>query len=103
MKVTKENLEKLPESERLLMSSLLDDIEEINTTISGSGKELYIDRQDYHDEYSPERTDPCPDYYGYYRIIGIGLFGDIGWPVKIDDLDYEILVIADIVRYIWKH
>ena len=66
MQVTKENLNLLPEKERDYVKNLLDyDLQEINSFNKGV---FTIHWQEYHDEYSPERTDPCPDFYGMYYI-----------------------------------
>ena len=66
MQITKENLNSLPEKERNYVKNLLDyDLEEINSFHKGV---FTLHWQDYHDEYSPERTDPCPDFYGMYYI-----------------------------------
>lgn len=66
MQVTKENLNLLPEKERDYVKNLLDyDLEEINSFNKGV---FTLHWQDYHDEYSSERTDPCPDFYGMYYI-----------------------------------
>jgi len=67
MKVTKDNYKEIiPEKDQWLILALLDDaLVDVNKYTDDN---LYIDWQDYHDEYSPERTDPCPDYYGYYTL-----------------------------------
>lgn len=66
MQVTKENLNLLPEKERDYVKNLLNyNLEEINSFHKGV---FTLHWQDYHDEYSPERTDPCPDFYGMYYI-----------------------------------
>lgn len=66
MQITKENLNLLPEKERDYVKNLLDyDLQEINSFNKGI---FTLHWQDYHDEYSPERTDPCPDFYGMYYI-----------------------------------
>lgn len=67
MKITPNNINELPisEKEKNLLTALLVDLEEINEICK---KNLYIDWQNWHNEYSPERVDPCPDYYGYYTI-----------------------------------
>ena len=85
MKVTEFTLCKLPRKEQRLLAALLNDLEEINLSEVGlfNNKLLHIDWQDYHNEYSPERVDPCPDYYGYYtlrnpdnEVIGIEMDAD---------------------------
>lgn len=67
MEVTTENITTIPltSHEQGLLKALMSDLEEINLK---SEKRYYIDWQDWHNEYSPERTDPCPDFYGYYTI-----------------------------------
>lgn len=52
---------------RGLLTSLLLDIAEFNNQID-ENKHIYIDYENEHTEYSPERTDPCPDYYGCFRL-----------------------------------
>ena len=66
MKVTKESINDLPITirEKRLLNALLIDLKDINKFCPG----IYIEYIDKHTEYSPERTDPCPDYYGYYRL-----------------------------------
>ncbi len=96
MKLTKDNIAKINVSDEVKKSLILDltDIDEINTI---SGKDFYINWQDYHDEYSPERTDPCPDYYGYFSIRELGSpFDNIGEPcANEEELQSLILVIYD--------
>ena len=65
MIIIKKNIYKLPKHEQVVIESLLKDLDEIN--LYGE-RYLRLDWQDYHDEYSPERVDPCPDYYGYYTL-----------------------------------
>ena len=66
MRLTEGNFRNIiPVEEQLLFDSLLDDLDDINKYTEDI---LYVDWQDYHDEYSCERTDPCPDYYGYYTL-----------------------------------
>lgn len=97
MKLSKENILTLPVSkeDRKLLISLCDDIEEINRI---SGLELYIDWQDFHDEYSVERTDPCPDYYGYYsiRTENGNIIGSD--PCNIQDLDETCCSIYSVIE-----
>ena len=77
----------ISDKERTLLNALLKDIDEINQY---SEKSIYIDWQSYHNTYSPELTDPCPDYYGYYSLRfeeeGV-MFGDF---MTIDELDEHI-------------
>lgn len=91
MRVTRENIEMIPESERGIIRALLLDIDEINSFIRHGV--LSIDWQDYHDTYSPERTDPCPDYYGSYRIYKND--NPLGIPMDYDTLDTCICLLYD--------
>lgn len=73
MKITTENINDLniSHSNKSLLKALLIDIEELNNLVDNVNqdyKKLYIDFQDWHNEYSEERTDPCPDYYGCYTL-----------------------------------
>ena len=52
---------------RGLLASLLFDIAELNNQID-ERKHIYIDYENEHTEYSPERTDSCPDYCGMFRL-----------------------------------
>lgn len=106
MKITKDNLKDIfiikNTKDITLLYALLDDINEINDKLT-SDKQLYIDIQDYHDEYSPERTDPCPDYYGYYSIRTENEpYEIIGDYYDINDLDNAILIINNFINLIGK-
>ena len=54
MKLTKLNYDIVPEKEQGLLLALLNDIDGNDVM----PRELEIHWQDWHDEYSPERTDP---------------------------------------------
>ena len=82
MRIIKENICELPESEQKLIENLLEDLDEINLY---GGKYLDLNWQDYHNEYSPERVDPCPDYYGYYTLTNYGEI--VGVEMDLDTLD----------------
>lgn len=92
----------LPEKERDLISSLLDEIREINKSVNNHRNYFYdltIDWQDYHNEYSPERVDPCPDYYSYYSLVeGNKVIGD---KMTIEELDNAIFIIKEFIESIW--
>lgn len=86
MEITKKNFKEfIPQDEQLLLSSLFDDLDDVNKY---SDKKLYIDWQHWHDEYSCERTDPCPDYYGYYTLRFKGIPEEtVGCQMTISELD----------------
>lgn len=96
MKITKENLDKLPIIERPLVEALLNDLETINSL---GTKKLYIDWQDWHNEYSPERTDPCPDYYGYYTLRFVSNNDIVGVEMDLDTLDTVMCVLYNYLEY----
>ena len=97
MKVTLKNIEDIPIScqEQNLLTVLLKDLEEINNNIPNLEiHEIYIDWIDKHTEYSPERVDPCPDYYGYYRLWQGNK--TLGIEMDLETLDYVMCVLNDI-------
>lgn len=95
MKITKENYKIVPKEERKILVSLLDDLDYMNQK---SKSELFIDWQDYHDEYSSERTDPCPDYYGMYTIRSIEQpYEILGVEMDIHDLDNSICLLYNYI------
>ena len=83
------NIESVQENKKLLIA-LLKDLDEINRKTKNT---YYIYVQDYHNEYSPERTDPCPDYFGYFKIVIIEnneiiyYFGEF---MTVNDLDFML-------------
>ena len=97
MKVTIENhIETLPSEDLLLFTALLQDLAEINSKISSP---LYIDYNLNHTEYSPEWTDPCPDYYGMYSLRPENnpseLIGDY---MTLQDLDMALFIVCDFLN-----
>lgn len=96
MIVTLDNLHKLPEKDRGIVCSLMLDVEEINMSDSSIGH-IDIEWIDTHTEYSAERVDPCPDYYGMYRIYRDGTY--LGCEMDLDTLDSAICVLHNYVIY----
>ena len=74
-----------------LLISLLDDLEIIN---SQHNTNIELHQVDKHTEWSPERTDPCPDYYGMYYLYIPETKETIGDYMYIDDLN-ETMYILD--------
>ena len=98
MIITRENFDKIvPQKERNLIKSLLDDLDEIN--LKSNLTDIYIDWQDWHNEYSPEWTDPCPDYYGYYTLRNKVTKEMIGIEMTIKDLD---MFLCGLYNYIFN-
>lgn len=86
MKIERDNISKLPINEQKRVLSLLRDIDDINAISKIS---IYIDWQDFHDNWSDG-----PDYYGYYRLK---TFQDepIGLELDIETLDDCLCVLYD--------
>ena len=103
MRIDIENYKEVPKKERKQLYALLVDIEELNNLLEELGLEnrkLYIDWQDYHNEYSEERTDPCPDYYGYYRLkFENDHLESVGVEMDIDTLDSVLCSFINFLEY----
>lgn len=101
MKVTLENIKDITyfsndkrsvEDCQHLLESLLEDIMDLNTILDNHNEQyrhIYIDYYDEHtDGYSPERTEPCPDYYGYFNIrFENKPYETVGPIIDLDELD----------------
>lgn len=95
------NIDRLPEKlmeAKGLIKSLLEDLKEINRH---TDKMIFIEYQDWHDEYSPERTDPCPDYYGCFWLKAEN--ETLGEPMTLEQLDSALLLLNDFVKYACKY
>lgn len=103
MRITKENLNDIEVSEEIRQHLKwdLDDIREINLICK---EELfYLDWQEFHNEYSCERTDPCPDYYGYFSIRRVSDNDLIGLECATEDeLQTSICVLSDTCETLLK-
>lgn len=94
------NLDRLPESLlpiKSRLSALLKDLKEINRHTK---RMIFIEYQDWHDEYSVERVEPCPDYYGYYRLKAENEI--IGEEMTLDELDSALMLISNYQEYASK-
>ena len=99
MKVTKENIKDIKyianyfnvETGKNILESLLIDLLELNTELENNGekhRQLYIDYIDEYTEYSPERTDPCPDLYGYFYLkFEKNPYMNVGDVMDLNELD----------------
>ena len=99
MRVTEENIQTLPICgyDKGLLKSILVDVEEINHNASCFKYDIYIDWIDQHTEYSPERTDPCPDYYGMYRVRREDNNDTLGIEMTLSDLDMALCLLHNYV------
>ena len=64
-------------------------------------RKIYIDYETEHTEYSPERTDPCPDFYGCFTLRYENYPDEtIGDPMTIDELDNALFILNDFLQKI---
>ena len=111
MKVTKETIKNIKYVEGYhninvahnILDSLLIDIAEINLMLeknNQSYKKIYIDYEDKHTEYSPERTDPCPDFYGLFSLrFEKNHYETAGDMMMLNELDDAICVLSNFVEF----
>ena len=107
MKVTKENVGNITyysgtkrqiTSCATLLEALLSDLETLNA-LSQKNYGLYISYEDVHTVYSPERTDPCPDYYGYFTLRWENEPSEIvGVEMTLEELDGVLCALCDFVE-----
>lgn len=98
MRITRENIDFIPVSDRekRLLKALLDDIDDINEL--KIQPEIYITWIDEHTEYSPERVESCPDYYGMYSIRMEGRDDTVGVEMDIDTLDISLCLLCEYIE-----
>ena len=96
MILTEDKIDTLPISDydKGLLKALLIDLEEINHNLPLKASNINIVWIDEHTEYSPERVDPCPDYYGMYRLWQGNK--TLGVEMDLETLDYVLAVLSDI-------
>lgn len=107
MKITIDNIQEAKKINDKIsvyyLESLCIDLMELNNELEDSNlyhKKIYLDIQDYHNEYSPERTDPCPDYYGMFSLRFENDDSRIGdFIERLDDLDTIIFTLIDFFEH----
>ena len=99
MKVTYENIEDLPidNKDKVILKALLTDIDEINN--ANLKDPIYIDWEENHTEYSPERTEPCPDFYGTYSLIRSTTKDKLGVEMDLNTLDIALCLLNNYIIY----
>ena len=80
-----------------LLKALLNDLEEINHNLSLHSPNLELEWIDEHTEYSPERTDPCPDFYGMFQLINSETGDSLGVEMTIEDLDISLCLLYNYI------
>ena len=102
MKVTRENFKDI-ENNQGLLESLLIDLEELNQLLEDKGeayRKLYIDYEDKHTEYSPERIDPCPDYYGLFSLrFEKNPYESVGDMMTLEELDNALFILINFIEF----
>lgn len=64
-------------------------------------RKIYIEYEDSHTEYSPERVDPCPDFFGTFTLRYENYPSEsVGDPMTIDELDDALFVLNDFLQNI---
>ena len=86
----------IPDYDVLLLKALLFDLNLINQT--GKFPELGIEYIEEHTDYSPERVDPCPDYYGMYRLFKVKTGDTIGEPMTLNNLDLVLCILFELLE-----
>ena len=104
MKITLDNYKLIiPEKDCNLIYSLLIDLSNLNNMLdenNKSYKKLSIDYITEHTVYSSERTDPCPDYYGMYRLVyENNIYENVGLEMNINELDTVICALINFIEY----
>ncbi len=111
MKITQENLQDINyiynypniEDGRKYLESLLLDIMELNCLLEDNAqpyKKIYLDYIDSHTEYSPERTEPCPDYYGMFTLkFEANPYETIGVEMTLQELDSVMCALINFTEF----
>ena len=107
MKITIDNIQEAKKINDKIsiyyLESLCIDLMELNNELENYNlyhKRIYLDIQDYHNEYSPERTDPCPDYYGMFSLRFENdnyMIGD--FIEKLDELDTILFTLIEFFNH----
>ena len=90
------------EHDKNLLYSLICDLKELNDLLSITGYEncqITIEYENNHTEYSPERVDPCPDFYGMFILTSKNNNNEtIGDIMTIDELDQALFIIIEFYK-----
>lgn len=86
-----------------LLKSLLIDLDELNDLLKDKGesyRQIYINYEDKHTEYSPERVDPCPDYYGMFTLrFEKNPYETVGDIMTLNELDSAICILINFTEF----
>ena len=102
-KVTCDNFKELlkgiftTDDEFTLMKALLDDAEMYNHNgVLPHNIEIWV--EDNHTDYSPERTDPCPDDYGTFSLFWEGFNDSINNRMTLHELDWNMCTLLNCIE-----
>jgi len=110
MKVTVDNIKNIEYIDgfaldygQKLLKSLLTDLGELNYLLIDKGesyRQVYINYEDKHTEYSPEQVDPCPDYYGMFTLrFEKNPYETVGDIMTLDELDNALCILINFVEF----
>lgn len=104
MKVTIDNFKGIiPVKDQPLCEALLIDLMELNQLLEDKDeayRKLYIDYEVNHTEYSAERVDPCPDYYGMFSLrFEKDSYETVGDYMTIVELDNIMCALINFVEF----
>ena len=86
------------EYNRSLLISLINDLHNINCLLKDKNICLSIIYEDQHTTYSPERVDPCPDFYGCFSIVNTYNNERIGDVMTLYELDNTLYLLYDFIE-----
>lgn len=85
------------------LKAILKDVDELNDLLKDKGesyRQIYINYEDEHTKYSPERVDPCPDYYGMFTLrFEKNQYETIGEVMSLDELDNAICILINFTEF----
>lgn len=111
MKVTYENINDIKyiqgsknlEYDLTILDAILIDVEELNQLLEDkdeSYRKIFIDYYDTHTEYSPEWTEPSPDYYGMFTLrFEKDPYEIIGLEMTLDELDSAMCLLINFTEF----
>ena len=86
-----------------LFEALLIDLAELNQLLEDKNEDyrkLYIDFENEHTQYSPERTDPCPDFYGLFALrFEKNPYETVGDYMTIEELDSIMYALINFTEF----
>ena len=104
MKLTIDNYKGVvPYKDCPLCEALLIDLAELNQLLEDKDEDyrkLYIDFENEHTQYSPERVDPCPDFYGLFSLrFEKNPYETVGDYMTIEELDSIMYALINFTEF----